>query len=75
MATQEMKIHRVIEGPYDLEDDDLVWCLCLAEIDGSLEDVELYFDTFDEAYSFKKHFLTSIQPIVLPTQYLEEDYQ
>lgn len=70
----DMKIHRVIEGPYDVEDEDLVWCLCLAEIEGSLEEVELYFDTFDEAYSFKKHFMTSIEPITIPTQY-DEDYQ
>lgn len=70
----DMKIHRVIEGPYDAEDEDLVWCLCLAEIEGSLEEVELYFDTFDEVYSFKKHFMTSIEPITLPTQY-DEDYQ
>ena len=70
----DMKIHRVIEGPYDVEDEDLVWCLCLAEIEGSIEEVELYFDTFDEAYSFKKHFMTNIEPITLPTQY-DEDYQ
>lgn len=61
----EMKIHRVMEGPFDMEDSDEVWMLCLAETDGELEEIELYFDTFDEAYTFKNHFNKSIEPIVL----------
>jgi hypothetical protein len=61
----EMKVHRVLEGPFDMEDGDEVWMLCLAETDGELEEIELYFDTFDEAYTFKKHFDKSIEPIIL----------
>jgi hypothetical protein len=61
----EMKIHRVIEGPYESEDEDTVWCLCLVEENGELYDIELFFDTFEEGYSFKAHFQKSIEPIIL----------
>ena len=60
-----MKVHRVLEGPFDIEDGDEVYMLCLSETDGELEEIELYFDTFDEAYTFKKHFDKSIEPIIL----------
>jgi hypothetical protein len=59
----EMKIHRVVSGPYD--EDEVIWNLCLVEIDGELEQVELFFDDFDSAYTMVKYFLTSINPIVL----------
>lgn len=61
----EMKIHRVMEGPFDMEDRYEVYMLCLAETDGGLEEIELSFDTFDDAYTFKKHFDKSIEPIIL----------
>lgn len=61
----EMKVHRVLEGPFDMEDEDEVWMLCLVETDGELEEIEFYFDTFDEAYAFQKHFYKSIEPIIL----------
>ena len=61
----EMKIHRVIEGPYESEDEDTFWCLCLVEEEGELYDAEFFFDTFDEAYAFKAHFQKSIEPIIL----------
>ena len=61
----EVKVHRVLEGPYYTEDMDEVWLLCLAEEDGELTEIEVYFDTYDEAYTFKNHFTKSIEPIVL----------
>lgn len=61
----EVKVHRVIEGPYYTEDMDEVWLLCLAEEDGELTEIEVYFDTYDEAYAFKNHFTKSIEPIIL----------
>lgn len=61
----EVKVHRVLEGPFDIEDEDEVWMLCLGEEDGELTEIEVYFDTFDEAYAFKHHFTKSIEPIIL----------
>lgn len=63
----EVKVHRVIEGPFDINDEgeDEVWMLCLGEEDGELTEIEVYFDTFDEAYAFKNHFNKSIEPIIL----------
>ena len=62
----EVKVHRIIEGPFESDDEEHeVWMLCLAEEDGELVEIEVYFDTFDEAYAFKHHFTKSIQPIIL----------
>ena len=61
----EVKVHRIIEGPFESDDEDEVWMLCLAEEDGELTEIEVYFDTFDDAYTFKKHFDKSIEPIIL----------
>jgi hypothetical protein len=61
----EVKVHRIIEGPFESDDEDEVWMLCLAEEDGELTEIEVYFDTFDEAYAFKHHFTKSIEPIIL----------
>lgn len=64
----EMKVHRVIEGPYEDEMEMSVWLLCLVEENDELTEVEIYFDTFDEAYQFKNHFTKSIEPIILANQ-------
>lgn len=62
----EVKVHRVIEGPFESDDEEHeVWLLCLAEEDGELTEIEVYFDTFNEAYAFKHHFTKSIEPIIL----------
>ena len=61
----EVKVHRVIEGPFESDDEDEVWMLCLGEEDGELTEIEVYFDTFNEAYAFKHHFTKSIEPIIL----------
>lgn len=61
----EVKVHRVIDGPFESDDEDGIWMVCLAEEDSVLKEIEVYFDTFDEAYQFKNHFTKSIEPIVL----------
>lgn len=61
----EVKVHRIIEGPFESDDEDEVWMLCLGEEDGELTEIEVYFDTFDEAYAFKHHFTKCIEPIIL----------
>tara|TARA_R110000824_G_scaffold65703_4_gene171018 strand:+ start:744 stop:914 length:171 start_codon:yes stop_codon:yes gene_type:complete len=46
------------------EDDQLVYCnLCKIEVDGKVEDAEYYFDNFDEAYEWVKHFQKFLEPI------------
>jgi len=68
----EVKVHKVIEGPFEVDDEEdgtSIWLLCLGEENGSLKEIDVYFDTFNEAYSFKNHFLTSINPIVLSQGY------
>lgn len=62
----KLKVHRVIRGPIeDPEYEDSWFNNCLIEIEGDTELVEddIYFDDFDEAYNFMKHFDTSIDPI------------
>lgn len=61
----QMKIHKVISGPYDDEDEGQIWNLCLVEIEGELVEVELYYDSFDDAYEVIKHFKSSIAPLVV----------
>ena len=61
----EMKVHKVIEGPYESDEESGVWCLCLVEENEELYEIELFFDTFDEGYAFKAHFQKSIEPIIL----------
>lgn len=61
----DVKVHNVIDGPYEDEEEDGVWLVCLAEESGIMSEIEIYFDTFDDAYNFTKHFLTSIEPVIL----------
>jgi hypothetical protein len=71
---RELMIHRVVEGPFENdEEEEGCWLLCLAEDRGELCDLEVYFDSFSEAYAFKHHFTKSIEPIVLTTEVEEEE--
>jgi|TARA_R110002167_G_scaffold109195_1_gene278407 hypothetical protein len=62
---KKVKVWGVIEGPMGRhEDDQLVYCnLCKIEVDGKVEDAEYYFDNFDEAYEWVKHFQKFLEPI------------
>jgi hypothetical protein len=70
---RELMIHRVVEGPFENDEEEGCWLLCLAEDKGELCDLEVFFDSFDEAYAFKHHFTKSIEPIVLTTEVEEEE--
>jgi len=59
----QMKIHNVISGPYDNGED--IWNVCLIETNGDLEEAELFYDSYDEAYEMVKHFTKSIQPLIM----------
>ena len=57
-----VKIHRVLEGPY--EDEEGYFLLCLTEDDsGELFHMEVYFETMDSAYSLVKHMATTIEAV------------
>ena len=61
-----MKIHRVVSGPFFLEEENCYYNLCLIEYeDGTLENEEVLMDDFDSAYEMIKHLSTTIEPIVL----------
>ena len=64
------KVHRVLDGPYE-DDEGSYWLNCRVE-DADEEDPkmamfdeEIPFVSFDAAYKFQSHFLTSIEPIVI----------
>lgn len=59
----QLKIHNVISGPYDDGED--IWNVCLVEADGELEEVELYYDSYNDAYQMVKHFMKSIDPLIM----------
>jgi len=64
-----MKVHRVLEGPVSGEDMgyDFTGYAILAsvEIDGKLEQEELWFESLEEPYAIKKHTETKIEPYIL----------
>ena len=39
--------------------------VCKTEIEGEMEEVNFWFEDFDSAYEWKKHFMKSIEPLVV----------
>ena len=64
-----MKIHSVESGPWD--DGEYIWNVCKVEKDGKVFDMELFFDSYNDAYELVKHFSKSIDPLELELN--EED--
>jgi len=63
-----LKIHSVIEGPYQDDDYDERFCynLCLVETEqGTLEHQEVELESFNAAYEMVKHFTKSIAHLVI----------
>ena len=64
-----LKIHSVIEGPYQLflnDEESFCYNLCLVETEqGTLEHQELELDNFNAAYEMVQHFTKSIDPLVI----------
>lgn len=58
-----IKVHQVISGPWEDEDSDEYFNLCLVEYGGELIHDEIWFESFDEAYGMVVHFTKSIDPI------------
>ena len=70
VSTNKMLIWDVIEGPIDIDDlpDEMpeghnFLNVCKVEIDGEIVHVNFWFETFDQAYEWVKHFDKSIDPI------------
>ena len=65
------KVHKVKDGPYQDEEDGMWWLLCWVEdcdpedSDDAMFDEEVPFSTFTNAYNFKGHFESSIDPILI----------
>jgi len=69
LPKSKVKIWGVIEGPRNIKDfepnldSDIFMNLCKVEIDGKIENIEYYFDSFNDAYDMYKHFLSNIEPL------------
>jgi len=61
-----IKIWDVISGPYPFDHpdfDDVHYNLCKIEVDGKIDSMEYFFDTFNDAYEMVKYFQKNIDPI------------
>jgi hypothetical protein len=78
-----MKIWDVIEGPFSVDDvlpDDLAenlpldmhFNLCKVEVNGKIEDLEIFFSDFDSAYDMIKHFKKSIEPLEMEEEEVDK---
>lgn len=72
----EVKIWAVTEGPIAIEEvseEELemapagskYFMVCRTEIDGVVGEDNFWFEDFDDAYEWKKHFMKNIDPIVI----------
>lgn len=75
MAKINFKVHRVLDGPRE-DDYGTWWLLCSVEDvdDQEMFDDEVPFISLDAAYKFKRHFETSIDPIILSFE-VEDRYR
>lgn len=74
-----MKIWKVLDGPYCLDDDidgaeileeewpDRYWLVVMATLEGSDDtcEVEVFFPSFDDAYNFKLSSDHTMEPITV----------
>lgn len=63
-----IKIHQVIDGPFEYAE-----CFtldCLIEQEGDVYEDEIAFETFNEAYNFMSKVERSVEPILLPLERL-----
>ena len=70
VSSNKILIWDVLEGPIDIDDlpDEMpeghnFLNVCKAEVDGEIVHINFWFETFDEAYRWVKHFQTSIEPL------------
>ena len=69
----KIKVWGVIEGPISVDDvveDDMpdgtkYFLVCKSEVDGVMGEDNFWFEDFESAYEWKKHFMNSIEPLVV----------
>ena len=67
-----IKIWDIVQGPIAAHEcpeegpEDANWYMvCRAEVDGIMADDNFWFEDFDDAYEWQKHFKTTIEPLVI----------
>jgi hypothetical protein len=68
MVMPNVKIWDIIEGPISIEDlpeDEEYPSVVRAEIDGKMENVNYWFEDFEDAYEWSKYFEKNIEPLVI----------
>jgi hypothetical protein len=74
MVMPNVKIWDIIEGPISIEDlpedeeypeDCKYLSVVRAEIDGKMENVNYWFEDFEDAYEWSKYFEKNIEPLVI----------
>ncbi|MAO25308.1 MAG: hypothetical protein CMJ25_31590 [Phycisphaerae bacterium] len=73
VSNKPVKIWDVISGPYPCEHPDIDFHgthfnLCKVEVNGKIENIEYFFESFDEAYEMIKYFSKNIEPIELEVE-------
>ena len=71
--TIEMKVHRIIEGPYEDPEEEGIWFVeALIELNGKMSETTLFNTDFDELYELTKHFKRpTLEPYIIEID--EED--
>lgn len=63
-----IKVHQVIDGPFEYPE--YFTLICLIEQEGEVYEDEVPFETFNEAYNFMSKAERSVEPILLPLERL-----
>ena len=65
-------LHKVLEGPHQTPDyisettgEELYCVIYLAESEGEYEEIEMYYETFNEAYAEHNRVQTTMEGVVL----------
>ena len=70
----EIKSWGIIEGPtsieefdedYEVPDGSNYFMLCKVEIDDEIEEDNFWFEDFDDAYEWVKHFSKTVEPLII----------
>lgn len=68
-----VKVWQILEGPISVDEipedehpeKSTHFCVCKAEINGKLEELNIWFESFDDAYLWQSYFQTYIEPLEL----------
>jgi hypothetical protein len=68
-----VKIWQILEGPIEVDDipdtehpeNATHFCVCKAEVNGVMEDMNIWFESFDDAYTWQIYFQKYIEPLEL----------